>query len=856
MPGIYDLTDKTYVRPNDRIEESVMEELFKKYVGTFNGQTWFVKHDLHSTNLLVGLWKLDDTSPAAFWKIEQLDYDSLLVHWTMPVVGRCVLYSIRPFLGVSHIHEQTTPSDKWTIEHGFGTYDLIFTCWDSANIHVVPTETKIIDLNTIELLFSTPVTGVAVLIITDPSSNNSFIINWTQIADKPNCYPPCQHTHSISDLTDLATMATFGGHSIKDFVLKSELGTIAPPLEPESPANPRLVVTKQYLPSYIPVWYQDSGGAIRAIKLIADDKGNSPLYFAKDGAKEEVTLKMYPVVRNLEVLGNATYSPSTMADKMIEASTDFLMRLRIGSGLLARTEDRNTLYLDSAQGAAKLFQRTTLADGQSWQVSDPIFDKMGEYHMSLYETEPSPVTSTSESHHVWGKTAIGDAFVVYGDDMTEIGGVNGNVTLDKKVHDTDHFVYNDREILRYNGAFLPAPSDVDAVYYDPANRWFIVRTIAADTYVYKSIRPTTQDILPYNVCYKADLPNPSAICNGMLYTLYEDSPTSFSVLRDAPSNMPTWSWTVHATFPTEEMPKVISTGRIIIRCNMDYLVVLNTEMNTLAVYDNAAGVLLHEKPLPQVAKDFDLWDDNYISISFDGMPKLCTSTLPVTDPAYSFKSSIDLSMGDCSYFAISQDGFGGALGIKPTPGHCWYAPIVCRDKTPIYAYGETTIWLSPDTAWHLSPLWDKVWAIDWDSYDLSIYDDVRIGFYPAEYYKLPDVLYKWTGSGFGSSFPSSEIAIQGQSLAEVANIELPGGSVFSYAIYIRKAKEHVLETGFITHNFRFTYRDAASMYPVPLGGPANPDHLLVKCIPGSVILNNTLGRPLTGLRLAVTPAVV
>lgn len=856
MPGIYDITDKTYIRPNDRIEESVMEELFKKYVGVFSGDKWYVKHNLHSTNLLFGLWKFDASNPAAFYKVEQLDYDTLLVHWTMPVVGRCVLYSIRPFIGVSRIHEQSVPSATWTITHGFGTEDIIFTCWDSSNLHIVPAETKVIDLNTVELTFPTPVTGTAVLIITDPSSSSGFVINWDQIAEKPSCYPPCHHTHTAADITDLDSLQKLAGHTIEDFVLKEEVGKVVPPLQRESTASPRLVVTKEYLPSYIPVWYQDSGGAIRAIKLIADDQGQSPLYFGKDTTKEEATLKIYPVVRRLMLLGNITYNVHS-ADHCIEASSDYLMRLRFGEGIMASVDDRNTLFIDTAQGSAKMFQRLSLPDGQVWKITDGIFDKLGGYGLSLYESEPSPTIGTSESHHVWKQPAIGNAFAVTGDDMEEISGANGNTTSDKILYDTDHFVYNDREILKYTGTFLPAPSDVDAVYYDRANRWFIVRSPVAETYVYKIIRPSTKDILPYNVCEKADLPGPSAICDGMMYMLEYDGALGFRVLRDAPSNMPTWSWTVHATFPNDDLPKVISAGRIIFRCNADYTVVLNTEMNTLAVFENATGTRLHEKPLPQVAKDFDLWDDNYVSISFAGMAKLCTSTLPISDPDYKFKESIDLSMGDCSYFAIAQDGMGGALGIKPTPGHCWYAPMVFRDQTKIYACGETVLWLTPSAAWTTDTLWGKVWDIKWEDCDLAVYDNVRIGFYPGTYHQLPAQLYRWTGTGFGNPFPSSELATQGQSLSDIENVELPGDFKLSYAIYLSKPKENVLERGYIVHNFTFTYQEIGTMYPVPIGGPHNSsDHLLVRCAQGTILLCNTLGRDLTGLKLSVTPAVV
>lgn len=80
------------------------------------------------------------------------------------------LISVEPFAGYcmvtqgvnnQYIHEQTTASDTWTIQHNLGKYPSV-TCID-GNGYVIIQTTQYINLNTVELTFTEAVTGKAIL---------------------------------------------------------------------------------------------------------------------------------------------------------------------------------------------------------------------------------------------------------------------------------------------------------------------------------------------------------------------------------------------------------------------------------------------------------------------------------------------------------------------------------------------------------------------------------------------------------------------------------------------------------------------------------------------------------------------
>jgi len=54
---------------------------------------------------------------------------------------------------LAFVHEQTTESTEWTIQHNMGTRDLLFAVYDENNVKQVESGWEIIDENTIKLTF-------------------------------------------------------------------------------------------------------------------------------------------------------------------------------------------------------------------------------------------------------------------------------------------------------------------------------------------------------------------------------------------------------------------------------------------------------------------------------------------------------------------------------------------------------------------------------------------------------------------------------------------------------------------------------------------------------------------------------
>lgn len=68
---------------------------------------------------------------------------------------------------VSFIHEQTEASDTWTIEHNFGTDNILYAIYDEEKDQVFPVKTSIVQNtsnNTSVILFSEDVAGKAILV--------------------------------------------------------------------------------------------------------------------------------------------------------------------------------------------------------------------------------------------------------------------------------------------------------------------------------------------------------------------------------------------------------------------------------------------------------------------------------------------------------------------------------------------------------------------------------------------------------------------------------------------------------------------------------------------------------------------
>lgn len=853
MPGIYDITDKTYDRPADRVEETSLDFLYAKYAGVFGGNKWLVPHNLHSTNLLISLWKFDVTNPASFWKIEQIDYDNLEVSWTLPVTGKVAIYAVRDWVGVSMVYNQTVAATVWTINHNFGTDAILYTVWEDNNTVIVPAIAKTLDNNNIELTFPTAVQGKAILLVTDPKITTGLTLTWSQIAGKPATFPPDSHRHDASEIDNITAMS-LSGHPISDFVLWSHVGTGPKGVAPvafEKPGDTQPKIPVEFMPTNVPFRVGDSDGEMTTRKLLIDSTSPVPLFLTKDTTKSQAILSMKPVFKKITLMGN--YVPNlSLLEQAVEASSDFLFRLDIGTGLTAQATDKHTLKIASQMGTAKSFSRIKLAAGATWSITDTIFATMADYTLTVYETITTSAFYSADSYHILGQTDMTQPFEISGDKMLEI---SGNVVQDKQTYTASHFLYGDSE-LKNGTVSVAAPSNVDAVYWDSVSRVYVVRCVDTTYYTFRSINPLTKAVAAINTINFSDVPEWNTQTGGMLYALSSVSGgAGFEVLYDVPTNAPWWGWSTLATFPSSPYPTISVTGTIIMRLNGNYLVLLNTEVNSLSVYEIATSSKLHELPLPMIGKDFDLWPDDHISIIFDGEQQIYSSDKPIWDPSYTFIKGVDDSFGFCDHFALGDASLGFAgLGVKPS-NVTWQAPNAQTTASPVYACGEETIWVKSPFAFHVNPLWSKVTAMSWENYDISPYDDVRIGFYPSKMNTMPAQLYRWNGTDFDSPYPASDLPLVGQPLATLNTISLPGNTDFSYAIYIKKPTTSMLKQGFIVHNFKLTYQLADAMYPVPIGGPANTDHLLVKCTPGILTLENNLGRDLDGVKVVAIPAL-
>ncbi len=65
--------------------------------------------------------------------------------------------------GIEHI--QAIDSDTWTISHAKNTKKIQITIWDTTDEQVFADSVKILDVNTVEIKFNTPISGRAILMV-------------------------------------------------------------------------------------------------------------------------------------------------------------------------------------------------------------------------------------------------------------------------------------------------------------------------------------------------------------------------------------------------------------------------------------------------------------------------------------------------------------------------------------------------------------------------------------------------------------------------------------------------------------------------------------------------------------------
>ena len=488
---------------------------------------------LRNTNLIIGIWKDDPTNPASYWNITQIDYENLQINWTMPVDGRVVIYSVRPYVGVAIVYDQSTPSDTWTITHNFGTTDVIYTCWTGGAI-VTPVSAQTIDTNTVELTFAFPVAGSCVMIIADPEVNPSIHVDWNNIYNLPSAFPPMPHTHPSSDiLGDGINITTFGGYPITDFVMTSQVGVKVAPLEVRPGTDPvEHQVPAIYMPDPIIYRFGDSEAVIPVVQTKAVSTGTHPLFVVKDSINKIAYLDIHPVLRKLNLEGNVVHNPS-VPDDAVKVDTNYNVRLIIGEGLSAIAPDNNTLKISLASMAGATFTRPVFLPGEEWDITSSLLDQQGGYTLGVYETDPNPPTSnTTQTNHVPITTppfnSLDQVFEVKGDRFMELSGRTISDVLD---FTDDHFIWNDTVMKDSLENPIPAPANVDAIYWDTSDNTYVMRIPSTGSWSYIKFNPNTKTSYTYGIVPASSTYEHTAVCGGSVYALHEEVHLSYYLLR-------------------------------------------------------------------------------------------------------------------------------------------------------------------------------------------------------------------------------------------------------------------------------------------------------------------------------------
>lgn len=845
MPGIYDITDKTYIRPADMIDESLQNQIFQKYAGDFSGKEWWIPHKLESTNLLVELWKYDQLSPAAYYLVSQLNSNNLLVKWTMPVTGKAVVYSVRDFVGVSMVYKPPLTSQVWTIYHNFGTRSILVDVWADDGTNVVPTSQVAVDDNTLEITFNQNYMGTAVLLVVDPKLSQAITLGWDQIVGVPTEFPPSPHTHGSTDMS--SDTEKFKGKTIDEFVLASDVGVNVAPLEKTSLADPTPRIPERFLPLVSNMKISDANGSMTAQEFYVDSS-KTPLYIQKQVSQKKTILSLHPVVTKTVFLGNLIPNPS-LPHQEWQASSDFLTRLKLGKGLEGKLTDQNTLELSTQQGLSRRFTKTSLNVDDEWTIKDIVFDSMANYSLNLYETYADPTEQQGESLHVKGVIDVNAVFQVTGSPMLSL--FNNNLSASTTAI-ANHFVCGE-DYLSDGYQTLTAPSYADALYYDSVHRRYITRSNLGDNYAYYTIDTLLREVKPLAIVSTLGFPVYNTVVSGYLYTIQSSVSGNMQLLSTRFDDVPLLNWSLTTDFPNEILPPV-GGGTLIIRITGSVLYILNTGFNTLHAYSRTSGVKLYDLALPKLAKSFDVWPDHYISMSFVGEPTLYISLTPGNIAAVppSFVPSVDMRTGSSTQFVLAEVG-NGSMSIMPD-GKLWWAQLSSVSNQAIYATGTCTAWLKTSGAWTVNNLWSLVTYIEWENYDLYGFDEVKIAFYPGVHASLPSTLYYWDGTGF-VGFPAIDLPLLGQPIDVVKTMTLQSNDVLSYVLYLKREGNRAFQPAFITQNFVCKYRQANIALPVPISGTGKYEAALIKCVPGLVIIKNTTGHNLLGVTLVAVPAL-
>lgn len=826
---------QTYSRPADRWpdEQNTGVLTKQKFVGMYFGDKWAVHHNLGSTNLIVDIWVDSSTPGLRYVSVDQPTSKDIVIQWLYPCRGKIVIYAITEIAGISTTVEQLTPAALWVLPHSLGTSNLVADVWvdnkkiDPQTISAYP--------DRIELEFATPCVGKVCLLNADPTIDPDLRIRFSQIIDPPTTYAPTAHTHPVEDIALAQDAEKLGGVAAAEYLKATAVGTTIAPLDP---VTNKLHLS--YLPSFCPVRIYDADGALNA-DILAVNNTDTPLFLEKilDGVRKIGRISMQPVLRFLQLLGNVKTTPSL--GTRLNASTNWDIRLVAGDGLLATVLDNNTVRLDAPSITPKVFRRDTpLVNGATWTISDPIFNPPGQQLITAYEYIASPGDGQAESNHLPAQFAIDTVFDCQGASILSLNNDKLQTVID--VEDS-HMMYEDYRITSYVLPFMAIN-----LFYDSSTDTFLALTEDTTTYKLYIVNPTSPypTVTLYKGMNKSDIPPLFDIRGGVLYAVRPTGTNEIEVIATSVDTLPTVNWTSIAVFTGSAFPPVLTQPHMV-RVDSSHLYFFNRGLNEITVYPfstpSNANAYTHYPTFPCLG--FNLWPDGFASFTTmtEGGATVKT-TAPLASASVGFAPGQENVIGRSLYLAMSTSK---ALGISSDMSLS-YSAKTYQTFTKTYKTGATLLWLRSTYAIPISATWSLVYDIDWESMDLSGFDDVKVAFSLTPSVTMPSTVYKWDGTTF-RPFAISNIGVEGQSLDIIKTVKLAGNTIFSYALYFRKTNP--LTFGFLQNNLKFTYKIVNVHAPINFSKDGDSKTLQMTMPQGTCIITNNMGRDIIGLSVVV-----
>jgi len=111
----------------------------------------------------------------------------------------------------AYTHTQSSSSATWNVQHDLNTTDITVMVYDSTNHVIIPDSIRTTGVNTMELGFSTAITGKAVIVtgsIDGPvrkTPDGNIIVDWSNVNNKPS-FSTVATSGNFSDLSNIPTL--------------------------------------------------------------------------------------------------------------------------------------------------------------------------------------------------------------------------------------------------------------------------------------------------------------------------------------------------------------------------------------------------------------------------------------------------------------------------------------------------------------------------------------------------------------------------------------------------------------------------------------------------------------------------